>query len=150
MALEAGYYPFNDVHAIMALVAEQRLGDADRLVNELAKAAGTLAQILQFGSTSKITMAGAGVGFMASDPSTIAGFTQHFGKASIGSDKLNQYRHIKFLRDKAGVENHMQKHAAILAAKFSLAEKMLAENFGDNDMGVWNSVQGGYFISFNT
>ncbi len=115
-----------------------------------AKSAGTLDNIVQFGSTSKITLAGAGVGYMASGKATIAGFTAHFGKASIGPNKLNQYRHLKFLQNKRHVLEHMQKHAALIAPKFALVERILAENFADNDMGEWLSPQGGYFISFNT
>lgn len=119
-------------------------------IHSLAKEASTEDSVIQFGSTSKITYAGAGIGYMASGPSNIKAFTQRFGKASIGSDKINQYRHIKFLKNRDNVLAHMRKHAALIAPKFAVVEKILSENFSANDMGEWNSVEGGYFISFNT
>lgn len=115
----------------------------------LARAAGTESHIIQFGSTSKITFASAGIGFMASSEQTIARFTHHFSMASIGSDKLNQLRHIEFLKDLPTTLAHMQKHAAIIRPKFEAVKQALAKLNGTG-MGDWNDPDGGYFISFNT
>lgn len=119
-------------------------------IDEHAGALGTLDSIVQFGSTSKITFAGAGIGYMASSEANIAGFTKHFGMASIGSDKLNQLRHVKFLQDEQHIKAHMANHAAIIASKFAAVARSLASNLKDTGMGEWSDPQGGYFVSFNT
>jgi len=87
---------------------------------------------------------------MASSEANIAGFTKHFGMASIGSDKLNQLRHVKFLQDEQHIKAHMANHAAIIASKFAAVARSLASNLKDTGMGEWSDPQGGYFVSFNT
>ena len=119
-------------------------------IEHAAEAAGTLDQIIQFGSTSKMTFAGAGISYMASSEQTIAAFCKHFAMASIGSDKLNQQRHINFLSDLASTKNHMALHAEIMAPKFEAVAKALHDHFDGSDVGVWSNPQGGYFVSFDT
>ena len=70
--------------------------------------------------------------------------------ASIGSDKTNQARHVRFLRDIDGVRAHMAKHAEIIAPKFSIVEKALSEQLGDSGMGNWGKPEGGYFVAFDS
>ncbi|MGB5324878.1 MAG: aminotransferase class I/II-fold pyridoxal phosphate-dependent enzyme [Pseudomonadales bacterium] len=115
-----------------------------------AEKAGTLSRIIQFGSTSKMTFAGAGLSYMASSESTVAAFNAHFAKTSIGPDKINQQRHIDFLRDRSTTEAHMQKHAGILAPKFEAVLEALESCLRDCGMGDWSQPEGGYFISFDT
>lgn len=119
-------------------------------IDSLASSLGTSDSIIQFGSTSKITFAGAGIGYMTSSETNIKGFSKHFGMASIGSDKLNQMRHVRFLQDRQQVEKHMAKHACIIAPKFKAVAGSLAKNIADTGMGEWSDPQGGYFVSFNT
>ena len=119
-------------------------------IEHAAEAAGTLDQIIQFGSTSKMTFAGAGIGYMASSKQTIAAFRKHFAMASIGSDKLNQQRHINFLGDLASTKDHMALHAEIMAPKFEAVAKTLHDHLDGSDVGVWSNPQGGYFVSFDT
>ena len=119
-------------------------------IDPLAQAAGTADAILQFGSTSKITFAGAGIGFMSGGATVIKGFSEHFGKASIGSDKINQWRHVQFLQNRATIEQHMAAHANIIAPKFALLEQMLHEALANSGMGQWTRPEGGYFVSFDT
>ena len=119
-------------------------------IDEKAKALGTLDSVLQFGSTSKITFAGAGIGYMASSEANIKGFTKHFGMASIGSDKLNQMRHVRFLQDQAGIAAHMAKHATIIASKFAAVADSLEAHIANTGMGEWSNPEGGYFVSFDT
>ena len=119
-------------------------------IDEKAKAIGTLDSVLQFGSTSKISFAGAGIGYIASSAANIKGFTQHFGMASIGSDKLNQLRHVRFLKDSAGIAAHMAQHAEIIAPKFAAVAESLENNIANTGMGEWSNPEGGYFVSFNT
>lgn len=114
------------------------------------EAAGTTDSVLLFGSTSKITHAGAGVAFMAASKANLAAITGHMGYSSIGPDKVNQMRHVRLLQDSAGVAAHMQKHAALLAPRFAAVLKALDEGLGDSGMGEWLRPKGGYFVSFDT
>jgi DNA-binding transcriptional MocR family regulator len=128
------------------------IDDAPELasIDKAAKELGTLDGVIQFSSTSKITFAGAGLGFMSSSQKNIKGFTKQFSAASIGSDKINQLRHVNFIKDLNNLKDHMRKHAALIKPKFDAADQILSEHFSDNDMGDWYTPQGGYFISFNT
>jgi len=110
---------------------------------------GTENNVLQFASTSKISHAGAGVAFIASSADNIAGFHKSLGIMSIGPDKINQLRHSKLFPNRQALLAHMDKHAAILKPRFDCVQKHLADNFGDNELGEWETVDGGYFISFD-
>jgi DNA-binding transcriptional MocR family regulator len=98
-----------------------------------------------YGSTSKVTMAGSGVSFFGSSPANVKWFLANTAKQSIGPDKLNQLRHVEFLKDADGVAAHMRKHAELVWPKFELVDRVLAKELGD--LGTWTSPQGGYFIS---
>ena len=119
-------------------------------IDAAAKSQGTLDHVVQFGSSSKITFAGAGVGFFSSSEANVEGFTRHFGMATIGSDKINQLRHVRFLQDLDGVKEHMAKHAAIVNPKFAAVADSLAKHIKDTGMGQWTDPEGGYFVSFDT
>ncbi len=111
---------------------------------------GTLDSVFQFGSTSKVTFAGAGVAFMASSEANLAAFKKHLGFQSIGPDKVNQLRHVRFLRDADTLAAHMEKHAELLRPRFEAVLDILEEQLAGTGMGEWLSPRGGYFISFNT
>ncbi|TGD74382.1 aminotransferase class I/II-fold pyridoxal phosphate-dependent enzyme [Mangrovimicrobium sediminis] len=111
---------------------------------------GTLDSVFQFGSTSKITFAGAGVAFMGSSPANLAAFKQHLGFQSIGPDKVNQLRHVRFLGDAEGLAALMGKHAELLRPRFEAVLEILEAELAGTGMGEWLSPRGGYFISFNT
>lgn len=112
--------------------------------------ANTEDSVLQFASTSKITHAGAGVAFFAASNNNLAGFKKALGVQTIGPDKINQLRHSKFFAVPGSLTAHMQKHAEIIKPRFESVLKHLEEAFGDNDLGRWESADGGYFISFDT
>ena len=114
------------------------------------EAAGTTDGVLLFGSTSKITHAGAGVAFMAASKANLTAISGHLGYSSIGPDKVNQMRHVRLLKDAAGIAAHMEKHAALLAPRFAAVLKALDEGLGGSGMGEWLRPQGGYFVSFDT
>lgn len=116
----------------------------------LALEAGTQDSILQFCSTSKITFAGAGVAFLNASERNLKAFKQILGISTIGADKVNQLRHARFFPSKESLLNHMQAHARILRPRFDSVLSHLQEAFGDNDLGRWDSVEGGYFVSFDT
>lgn len=115
----------------------------------LAEAANHANRPLVFASTSKITFAGAGVSFLGGSLGNIAWYLQHAGKKSIGPDKLNQLRHLKFFGDADGVRLHMQKHRELLAPKFALALQILEDRLGESKIASWTEPKGGYFISLD-
>jgi aspartate/methionine/tyrosine aminotransferase len=118
-------------------------------IHEACAKHGTQDSVYQFASTSKITFAGSGISWMAASADNLQGFTRHLGMATIGPDKINQARHLRFLPDKNAVMAHMQKHAAIIKPRFDAVLEKLEDNLGE-DFGNWSKPLGGYFISFNT
>jgi DNA-binding transcriptional MocR family regulator len=115
----------------------------------LAAAAGHPNRPLVFTSTSKITFAGAGVSFFGGSLGNIAWYLQYAGKKSIGPDKVNQLRHLRFLRDADGVRRHMMRHQEILAPKFAQVRDILDERLSESKIASWTEPTGGYFISLD-
>ena len=115
----------------------------------LAATAGHPNRPYVFTSTSKITFAGAGVSFFGGSLGNISWYLQHAGKKSIGPDKVNQLRHLKFLRDAEGVRAHMHRHQQLLAPKFELALDILDRRLSDSKIASWTEPKGGYFISLD-
>ena len=100
-----------------------------------------------FGSTSKITFAGAGVGFFGSSAANVDWLTANNSKRSIGPDKVNQLRHTEFLRDAEGVRAHMERQRALLAPKFAAVQRILSEELGGTGLATWTDPEGGYFVT---
>ncbi|MGV0624914.1 aminotransferase class I/II-fold pyridoxal phosphate-dependent enzyme [Mycolicibacter minnesotensis] len=115
----------------------------------LAAAAGNPNRPYVFASTSKITFAGAGVSFFGGSLGNIAWYLQYAGKRSIGPDKVNQLRHLRFFGDADGVRRHMLRHREILAPKFELAAEILQNRLGESKIATWSDPKGGYFISLD-
>ncbi|MFG1931853.1 aminotransferase class I/II-fold pyridoxal phosphate-dependent enzyme [Mycobacterium sp. NPDC048908] len=115
----------------------------------LAEAAGNPNRPLVFSSTSKITFAGAGVSFFAGSLGNIAWYLQYAGKKSIGPDKVNQLRHLRFFGDADGVRLQMQRHQQLLAPKFALVQEILADRLGESKVASWTDPKGGYFVSLD-
>ena len=110
---------------------------------------GTEDSLVLFGSTSKVTRAGAGISFVAGSAASLGEFRKRMQVFTIGPDKVNQLRHVRFLRDLDGIRAHMRKHAAILRPKFELVLRHLSGALDDSGMGSWSSPRGGYFVSFD-
>lgn len=115
----------------------------------LAAQAGNPNRPYVFASTSKITFAGGGVSFFGGSLGNIAWCLQHSGKKSIGPDKVNQLRHLKFLGDADGVRRHMLRHQQILAPKFALVLETLDRRLSDSKVASWTEPKGGYFVSMD-
>ncbi len=115
----------------------------------LAAQAGHPNRPFVFASTSKITFAGAGVSFFGGSLGNVAWYLQYAGKKSIGPDKVNQLRHLKFLRDADGVRRHMLRHQEILAPKFALVLEILDNRLSDSKIASWTDPKGGYFVSLD-
>ncbi|WP_271201343.1 aminotransferase class I/II-fold pyridoxal phosphate-dependent enzyme [Methylopila turkensis] len=100
-----------------------------------------------FASTSKMTLAGAGLAFFASSPANVAWLLASASKRTIGPDKLNQLRHVRFLKDHDGLVAHMAKHKALLAPKFAAVDEALEARLAGTGAARWTKPEGGYFIS---
>lgn len=116
--------------------------------------AGNSERWIQFSSTSKITLAGAGVSALAASPANIKFLLKSINMQTIGPDKVNQLRHIQFFGNYAGLLAHMKKHAEILKPKFDIVDRVLNRELGESEVGrglaCWSKPQGGYFISLDT
>jgi DNA-binding transcriptional MocR family regulator len=112
--------------------------------------AGNPNRPLEFASTSKISFAGAGVAVLATSAANVADAKKHLGIQTIGPDKLNQLRHVRFFKDAAGVKAHMQKHAAILRPKFEAVTRIFERDLGGSGLAAWTKPRGGYFVSLDT
>jgi DNA-binding transcriptional MocR family regulator len=115
----------------------------------LAATAGNPNRPLVFASTSKITFAGAGVSFFGGSLGNVAWYLQHAGKKSIGPDKINQLRHLRFFGDADGVRLLMQRHQQLLAPKFALVAEILDDRLGESKIASWTDPKGGYFVSLD-
>ncbi len=126
--------------------------DGDNLLNimEECKKSGTENLPIVFFSTSKITFPGAGVAFMACADENLSALKKMYSTKTVGFDKLNQLRHLRFLKDKETILNHMKKHRGILKPKFDLIIGTLEREFSDNPIIKWENPNGGYFVSVET
>lgn len=114
---------------------------------DLAKKYGTADSVYMFGSTSKITFAGAGIAFMAATAANLQVFKKHLGFSQIGPDKVNQLRHVKFIKSLDNLHVLMAKHAELLKPRF---DAVLTRLQALQSLGSWTVPQGGYFVSFDT
>lgn len=133
--------------------AAHHLGpDQDALDDILSacKAAGNPNRPVIFGSTSKVSFAGAGIGLFGGSEANVAWMRDHRSKMTIGPDKLNQRRHVKFFKDAAGIDSHMKKHAEILRPKFEAVQRVLTAELGGKGIAEWTNPKGGYFVSIDT
>ncbi|MEH6444420.1 MAG: aminotransferase class I/II-fold pyridoxal phosphate-dependent enzyme [Oceanospirillaceae bacterium] len=101
------------------------------------------------GSTSKVSFAGAGVAFIGASIENIKWLEKHASVQTIGSDKLNQLRHVRFFKNLDGIHQHMDKHRAILAPKFTAVDSILNEHLAGKNIAQWSSPKGGYFINLD-
>ncbi len=102
-----------------------------------------------FGSTSKITLAGAGVALFAASRENVAWYLGRMGKRTIGGDKVNQLRHVRALGSTAGLVSLMERHRAIVAPKFAAVADAFAAHLGGTGVASWLVPKGGYFISLD-
>ena len=128
------------------------MNDQAEILNFLAECAkaGHPERPYIFGSTSKITFPGAGLAAFAAGPETIKYVKKLMASQTIGHDKLNQLRHVKFFGNRAGLMRHMAKHAEILRPKFQMVAETLERELGGLGCADWTVPKGGYFMSFNT
>ena len=119
------------------------------LLNECVKA-GNPDMVFKFISTSKVSFPGSGIAALAASRANIEDAKSFMKFQTIGHDKLNQLRHVRFFKDMPGMYEHMRKHAAILRPKFEKVEDVLEKEIGGLGIGTWTKPLGGYFISFDS
>ena len=117
------------------------------IISECEKA-GNPDMVFEFASTSKVSFPGSGIAALASSANNIADIKKQLTIQTIGHDKLNQLRHVRFFKDIKGLKEHMRKHAEFMRPKFEAVESVLEEELGGLGIGSWTEPKGGYFISF--
>ena len=113
------------------------------------KKAGNPDMVYKFSSTSKISFPGSGIAAMAASDANLKDIRNMMKVQTIGHDKVNQLRHVRFFKDIHGIVEHMKKHADILRPKFETVLKVLDKELGGLEIGSWIAPRGGYFISFD-
>ncbi|SFK67994.1 DNA-binding transcriptional regulator, MocR family, contains an aminotransferase domain [Lachnospiraceae bacterium KH1T2] len=123
----------------------------DYLIEILAecKRAGNPDLVYKFSSTSKITFPGSGIAAIATSANNLEDIRLQLTHQTIGHDKVNQLRHVRFFGDIHGMVEHMRKHADIIRPKFEAVEKIFDENLKGLEIAEWTKPNGGYFISFD-
>ena len=123
----------------------------DKLENifDVLKKYGNEDMVIEFTSTSKISFPGSGVAALAASTKNIKMITSRMTVQTIGYDKLNQYRHVKFYKDVAGIKRVMKLHRAILAPKFKAVINEFESSLGGRGIARWTKPNGGYFISLD-
>ncbi len=117
------------------------------IISECEKA-GNPDMVFEFASTSKVSFPGSGIAALATSANNIADIKKQLTIQTIGHDKLNQLRHVRFFKDINGLKEHMRKHAEFIRPKFEAVESVLEEELSGLGIGSWTEPKGGYFISF--
>lgn len=124
----------------------------DQILNILkeCREAGNDDMAYMFASTSKITFPGSGISALATSPNNRKQIEYQLSYQTIGPDKMNQLRHVRFLGNLDGVRAHMSKHAAIIRPKFECVLQKLEKEIAPLNIGTWTNPRGGYFIAFDS
>ncbi len=117
---------------------------------DACEAAGNPDRAFVYASTSKMTLAGAGLALFASSPNNVKWYLARALKRTIGPDKLNQIRHVRFLKTIDGLHKLMDGHRALIAPKFAAVEEALERRLGGTGVARWTKPEGGYFVSLDT
>lgn len=123
----------------------------DKVLEILAECekAGSPDMVYEFASTSKISFSGAGVAAIATSKGNLECIKKTLAIQTIGHDKINQLRHVRYFKDFDGIKAHMRKHAALMRPKFEAVLEVLDRELSGTGIGAWTKPNGGYFISFD-
>jgi DNA-binding transcriptional MocR family regulator len=125
-------------------------GDILKNIMEACREAGNDDRVFVYSSTSKISFPGAGIAAMAASKANVSLIKKQLSVQTIGPDKMNQLRHVKFFKSMENIEEHMKKHAEIIGPKFATVLEILEAELEGREIAWWNKPNGGYFISLNT
>ena len=114
------------------------------------KRAGNMDMVYKFASTSKVCFPGSGIAAIAASENNLTDIKKQLKVQTIGYDKVNQLRHLRFFGDIAGMNRHMIKHADSLRPKFERVLEIFERDLGGLGIATWTKPKGGYFISFDT
>ena len=134
---------WDNAYMVHALYGQDKMLD----IFAEAKKYGNEDIVYMFGSTSKISFAGAGIAFIAGSKRNMDSLRKLINIQSIGPDKVSQYAHALFFKNADGIYAQMEKHAEILRPKFDAVLEILDEELGDTGIAKWNKPRGGYFVS---
>ena len=126
-------------------------GEGDELMNifdALAEQGDKKNLVYEFASTAKVTFPSSGMAWVTASPADMAELRRAFSAMRVSPEKISQLAHVRFLRDAAGVAEHMRKHAALVAPRFALVEEKLSSGLGELGCATWTHPKGGYFVSF--
>lgn len=126
--------------------------EQDRLIEilEECRRAGNPDMVYKFCSTSKVSFPGSGVAALAASANNLVDIKNQLRIQTIGHDKVNQLRHVRYYKNMNGLMKHMQKHAEILRPKFEMVTDTLERELSGCEIGSWTTPKGGYFISFDS
>lgn len=128
---------------------EERQDKVLEILTECEKA-GNPDMVYEFASTSKISFSGAGVAAIATSKGNLECIKKTLAIQTIGYDKINQLRHVRYFKDFEGIKAHMRKHASLMRPKFETVLRTLNEELAGLGIGEWTNPNGGYFISFES
>ncbi|MBQ3283765.1 MAG: aminotransferase class I/II-fold pyridoxal phosphate-dependent enzyme [Atopobiaceae bacterium] len=133
-----------------AYIVHDLYDEGDELLNifDALAEAGNDDLVYEFASTAKVTFPGSGLAFVAASDANMADIRAHFSAMRVCPEKISQFAHVAFLRDAAGVREHMRRHAQILRPRFQLVEDKLSAGLGELGVATWTKPRGGYFVSF--
>lgn len=125
-------------------------GEGDELLNifDALAEAGAENLVYEFASTAKVTFPSSGMAWVTASPADMAELRRAFAAMRVSPEKISQLAHVRFLKDTAGVAEHMKRHAALVAPRFALVEEKLTAGLGALDCATWTHPKGGYFVSF--
>lgn len=126
---------------------EDKQDEILEILSECEKA-GNPDMVYEFCSTSKVSFAGAGIAAVASSQANLDFMRKSMTIQTIGYDKINQLRHVRYYKNLDGIKEHMKKHAQLMRPKFEAVLKVLDEELSGTGIGEWTKPNGGYFISF--
>ncbi len=119
------------------------------LLDECRKA-GHPDMAFKFASTSKVSFPGSGISAIAASLNNLEDIRRQLTCQTIGHDKVNQLRHVRYFGDIDGMREHMRRHADIMRPKFEVVDEILTRELGDCGIGSWTRPRGGYFVSFES
>lgn len=141
---------WDNAYSIHHLYDEESRQDVILEILEECRKAGHPDMVYKFISTSKVTFPGSGLAALASSKANLDDVRKYMSVQTIGHDKVNQLRHVRYFGNMANMHAHMSRHAAILRPKFEMVEETFEKELGGLGIGTWTKPNGGYFISFDS